>query len=831
MTTADELLANVLEVDKTLVIDNDFRTIKIPTTVPNLGVEHDDEVLSLQFKMPLYVSDTDLSTFAIRVNYINAKGESDAYTVEDPIIDNDHIMFTWLVGPTATRYKGDTKFNVCAVTLKDSDTEVDENGEPLKVIDREFNTTIASLPVLEGLEVDESIVSEYSDLLEQWRQALFISGGGGGGTIDLSDYVKKTDIATGSTAGVVKIVPSLGIQMIGENISIVRAEKAVIDAKNNGYYPITPLFLDYAVKTGLTTNTITLTEDEKAAAQNWLGLGSIETAPDAVLYTEQTLTPEQQAQARANIGVDASGTTVDGTLTQHGVAADAGSVGDMLHAELSYSVTDSVKAGSDYKGYYNGKRVDVFIPAYTDFDIIVETDAFDTSILYCYQNETTNMAFSTDFPSNTRRTYNTYYDITGITLYAKSADITQSGDFTIKVTLKNKDGIEYRLANAELGISKSDILNLNPQDEMLPLFQHAKGSTEEGGNYGANRPKCLVLAHFSDIHGDGENLNRIVRFTDTYKDYIDDVVCTGDIARDNASSNGVEEDFSWWSNNGGENVLMTIGNHDTNVVVGTTSNWRDYGKVNTYNKYFAPFIDNWGVTQPSDAASGGKCYYYKDYPAYNIRVIALDCMYYDADHDAWFVDVLADARTKGYAVITMAHALGDSGENIECTYSAINTTAGPALLDSGEYIFCANVHSRIDDFIAAGGTFICFLGGHYHRDLFGLVKGTDNKQLYSLAACAGSYAPGRDFDGTIGTRSQDCFNIVAVDPTLKLVKLFKVGCQYDNYMRQKGTLCYNYETHKLVYNGGGSSSDVGDIDAALNAIIAIQNNLIGGDGA
>jgi hypothetical protein len=42
-----------------------------------------------------------------------------------------------------------------------------------QVIDKEYNTTVASLPVLEGLEVDESIVTQYSDIIEQWRQDIF----------------------------------------------------------------------------------------------------------------------------------------------------------------------------------------------------------------------------------------------------------------------------------------------------------------------------------------------------------------------------------------------------------------------------------------------------------------------------------------------------------------------------------------------------------------------------------------------------------------------------------------------------------------------------------
>lgn len=165
MATAEELLAGMSTGDDTtLIIDNYLRTIKIPKSITNLGVEHDDEVLTLNFKMPRYLDDTDLSDFAIRINYINANGDSDAYTVNDnkKLVTSSHILFSWLVGPTATAYKGETRFIVCMKTLN-------SNG----YIDREYNTTIASLPVLEGLEVDPDVVLRYSDIIEQWRQELF----------------------------------------------------------------------------------------------------------------------------------------------------------------------------------------------------------------------------------------------------------------------------------------------------------------------------------------------------------------------------------------------------------------------------------------------------------------------------------------------------------------------------------------------------------------------------------------------------------------------------------------------------------------------------------
>lgn len=165
MATAEELLSGVSTVDKTLIISNDLRTINIPSSVRNLGVESDDDVLQLNFRMPRYIGTIDLSTFSIRINYINSKGDGNIYTVNNPIIDEQFIAFTWLVGPGATMYKGDTKFNVCLRKLN----EVDE-------IDKEYNTTIATLPVLEGLEVDESFIESYVDLLTQWQNDLFSIG-------------------------------------------------------------------------------------------------------------------------------------------------------------------------------------------------------------------------------------------------------------------------------------------------------------------------------------------------------------------------------------------------------------------------------------------------------------------------------------------------------------------------------------------------------------------------------------------------------------------------------------------------------------------------------
>lgn len=154
MATADELL-NTLDTDKTLIIDKDLRIITIPSSVKNLGVESDDDVLRLKFSMPRMYGDVDLSGFSIYINYMNAKNTGDVYVVDDKIIADDTITFSWLVGRVALAYKGNVRFIVCM-------KKHDDNSNVIQ----EYNTTIASLPVLEGLETGETIIQQNPDIIE-----------------------------------------------------------------------------------------------------------------------------------------------------------------------------------------------------------------------------------------------------------------------------------------------------------------------------------------------------------------------------------------------------------------------------------------------------------------------------------------------------------------------------------------------------------------------------------------------------------------------------------------------------------------------------------------
>lgn len=159
MTTEEALAAaqvNDTGADEVITIDNDLRTIIIPASITLLGVESDENVQTLHFQMPKTYKGVDLSEFDVRINYMNANNVGDTYAVDDSEISGENIVFTWTVGRSACMYKGNTKFIVC---LKKKDA----SGNVLK----EFNTSLTSLPVLEGLETTEAVVAENPDIIEQ----------------------------------------------------------------------------------------------------------------------------------------------------------------------------------------------------------------------------------------------------------------------------------------------------------------------------------------------------------------------------------------------------------------------------------------------------------------------------------------------------------------------------------------------------------------------------------------------------------------------------------------------------------------------------------------
>ena len=92
----------------------------------------------------------------------------------------------------------------------------------------------------------------------------------------LTDYVKFTDYGNNTDTTGVSRGGNYGWRISGAGAGYVqKASDSQVIAKENAYCPIVPSSLDLAVKTSITTNEISLTDEEKETAQNWLGIDEI----------------------------------------------------------------------------------------------------------------------------------------------------------------------------------------------------------------------------------------------------------------------------------------------------------------------------------------------------------------------------------------------------------------------------------------------------------------------------------------------------------------------------------------------------------------------------
>ena len=154
MPTVDELL-NVSNEVTTCTINPDTREIIVPEKYKVLGVFSDEKVTKIPFTCPRVVgNNVDLTEYNLYINYQNASGASNAYLIDDLVVSGDNITFSWLLSRYVTFSQGVVKYSFCAKKL-DGDT-----------ISNEWNTTIATGLVIQGLEATREIIEENPDIIE-----------------------------------------------------------------------------------------------------------------------------------------------------------------------------------------------------------------------------------------------------------------------------------------------------------------------------------------------------------------------------------------------------------------------------------------------------------------------------------------------------------------------------------------------------------------------------------------------------------------------------------------------------------------------------------------
>ena len=202
MATLDEVISQMSEEDYfsdpiQFIIDSDLRIVSVPDRGVVAGVVGDKNVNRINFQMPRYYNGFDMSKFKTRINYVNANGNPNYYTVTDSIVKDDVIIFSWLIDTDVVAYVGKIAFSVNMVLT-------DDNG----VIKHAFNTSnVEKLKALEGIQVDKYISDEEQvDLISKLEADLtkYISSGinqiqDEGSKVKKSlpaDYVKMTEDVT-----------------------------------------------------------------------------------------------------------------------------------------------------------------------------------------------------------------------------------------------------------------------------------------------------------------------------------------------------------------------------------------------------------------------------------------------------------------------------------------------------------------------------------------------------------------------------------------------------------------------------------------------------------
>ncbi len=104
--------------------------------------------------------------------------------------------------------------------------------------------------------------------------------------------------------------------------------------------------------------------------------------------------------------------------------------------ETVLEFTANATAGSDFKGYAIGPYITERIPIGTSFKIRIETECFNSSMIYFSREDAPSyQMFKDNCPSNEDIPCYAEFNIIGLTLRVLGANITKSGPFTFKVIL------------------------------------------------------------------------------------------------------------------------------------------------------------------------------------------------------------------------------------------------------------------------------------------------------------------------------------------------------------------------------------------------------------
>lgn len=195
---------SVKDTDTRFVIDPITRTIRNLTSRKTTLIQHDHNSERITFELPRYIEGHDMSICnKVEVHYLNIDAEtklkkSGVYIVDDLQIspdDNEKVICSWLIPGDATQLVGTLSFVVRYACI-DGIT-----------VTYAWNTAVTSMNVSTGINASDTVVVDYSDVLEKWKAELFNAGYINAATMqnELSVLKSRMDTFTalpnGSTTG------------------------------------------------------------------------------------------------------------------------------------------------------------------------------------------------------------------------------------------------------------------------------------------------------------------------------------------------------------------------------------------------------------------------------------------------------------------------------------------------------------------------------------------------------------------------------------------------------------------------------------------------------
>lgn len=341
-------------------------------------------------------------------------------------------------------------------------------------------------------------------------------------------------------------------------------------------------------------------------------------------------------------------------------------------------------------------------------------------------------------------------------------------------------------------------------------------------NATANGSKDLGLLIITDSHSDPYAERNSILIANGFK-YVDALIHLGDFCA--STANDFQTDV--WADflAAAKPFYFVVGNHDVgNSKVKTNC----LTNAETYTRYIASLVTA-GYLE-SGEYTDGKCYYYHDFTEYNIRLIV--CYEFDDPNDSdssdstkykitrgmsvissaqaqWFCDTLA-STPYGYNVVVALHGpFSDNATSANYKFSQADGVAGNReslhlfstdfwadavdayvnrrnfsidMVNTGDAAYLnsnGKYWTVTKNFSSAEGGFLCFLGGHRHKDLI-FVHNTYKyqKQIDCICANTTNYANAAGSDisrSQTDSPSKDSLTFVGFNNTDKSASLVKIG--------------------------------------------------------